>query len=72
MRTVSLNGTWFMHEAGSQEGYPVRVPGSVLSGLLDAGAIGNPYERMNEYAARELFRNDYIFERSFMLPEDLL
>ena len=72
MRTVSLNGTWFMHEAGSQEGYSVRVPGSVLSGLLDAGVIENPYERMNEYAARELFRNDYIFERSFMLPEDLL
>lgn len=61
-----------MHEAGAQEGFPVRVPGSVLDALAGAGAVGDPFFRMNEYGLAELFRKDYVFERTFTVPEDLL
>ncbi len=61
----TLNGVWRMREAGAKEDYPAVVPGSVLSALLDAGAIDNPYDRDNEYRIRELFWKDYEFYRTF-------
>lgn len=52
--------------------YAAKIPGSVLSTLLDAGAISDPYDRMNEYEVRDLFWNDYVFERTFFVKEDIL
>ena len=52
--------------------YPAKIPGSVLSALLDAEAIPNPYYRRNEYRARELFREDYCFRREFQVEEEIL
>ena len=54
------------------DSYQARIPGSVLSTLLDAGAIEDPYYRQNEYTARDLFWQDYIFERSFEVTQELL
>ena len=73
MQKQSLNGVWTMHPVCTPDSaymqtyqladsYPVKVPGSVLSALLDAGAIPDPYDRENEYSARELFWQDYSFD----------
>ena len=53
-----------------QDAVPVHVPGTVLSGLLQAGRIEDPYFRMNEYKTTELFYYDYVFSRTFHLSEE--
>lgn len=73
MYKYSLNGTWSfkcLDEIFSdQEALPVDIPGSVLSGLLANNRIEDPFYRTNEYEARELFRKDYVFWRTFSLTE---
>lgn len=61
----TLNGTWRMRRVGQTQEYRAVVPGSVLSALIDAGAVDDPYFRDNEYHIRELFWHDYEFFRSF-------
>ncbi len=83
----TLNGEWtmyphlyedseYMEEFALKESYSVQVPGSVLSALCDTGAIGekyaDPYYRDNEYYLRELFWQDYWFERDFEVDETLM
>ena len=72
MKTLTLNGGWVVREVGTTQDYPVTVPGSVLSALIDAKAIPDPYYRDNEYEVRELFWKDYEFERSFEVTSEQL
>ena len=72
MQTLSLNGVWQMHQMGKEERFTAKIPGTVLSTLLEHKAIPDPYDRMNEYDTRDMFWNDYEFERSFEVPEALL
>ncbi len=72
MRRLVLNGEWELQDCESRDKMPVTVPGSVLSGMLDAGRIPDPFDRDNEYATRELFRKDYEFSRTFLAEKELL
>lgn len=76
MLTISLGGSWSMYElnAGSQDApkYTAAIPGSVLSALLEAGAIPDPYRGRNEYAVLPVLNRDYVFERSFEADAGLL
>ena len=83
MNIQSLNGTWhmlpkiyedssYMQDFQLKDSYPVQIPGSVLSCLIQEKAIDDPYFRQNEYAIRELFWQDYWFERDFIVDEALL
>ena len=72
MKKTALNGTWRMRACGEAESYAAQVPGSVLSALLDAGAVPDPYDRMNEYEVRDLFYKDYEFERTISVDEETL
>ncbi|MGN0406075.1 MAG: glycosyl hydrolase 2 galactose-binding domain-containing protein [Bariatricus sp.] len=72
MKKIDLNGTWKMNQRGEAVQYEAKIPGSVLSTLLAADAIPDPYDRMNEYQTRELFWEDYIFQREFELEEEFL
>ena len=58
MKQLILDGIWKMNRCGEEMTYAAKIPGSVLSTLLDAGAISDPYDRMNEYEVRDLFWND--------------
>lgn len=73
MQTYTLNGTWQL-SAGhrSLESVDMQIPGTVLSGLLAAGKIKDPFYRTNEDATRALFWKDYIFTRTFDVDEELL
>ena len=65
---VALNGQWTL----SSEKYKdiaVSVPGSVLSALLKAGLIEDPFYRDNEAKVREVLYDDYTFTRSFSFPK---
>lgn len=61
-----------MRKLPDGETISLEVPGSVISGLLAAGKIEDPYYRENEYATREMFWNDFMFTRTFSVEEDLL
>lgn len=73
MQTCTLNGTWQL-SAGhrSLESVDMQIPGTVLSGLLAAGKIKDPFYRTNEDATRALFWKDYVFTRTFDVDEKLL
>ena len=73
MQTCTLNGTWQL-SAGhrSLETVDMQIPGTVLSGLLAAGKIKDPFYRTNEDATRALFWKDYVFTRTFDVDEELL
>lgn len=66
---VILNGSWNFEEADGSRVHEGRVPGSVLSDLLELGLTEDPYWRSNEYEAKELFRKDYRYFRQFGMPE---
>lgn len=72
MEHLSLNGLWSMNRKGETTQYEGTVPGSVLSFLLKADAIPDPYDGRNEYQIRELFRDDYIFRKTFHVTADFL
>lgn len=67
MERVNLQEGWRFAKANSNEWTPVSVPGTVLSGLLEAGKMQDPYYRENEYEARELLAKDYVFETDFCI-----
>lgn len=73
MQTCTLNGTWQL-SAGhrSLESVDMQIPGTVLSGLLAAGKIKDPFYRTNEDATRALFWKNYVFTRTFDVDEELL
>lgn len=74
MHTLNLNGTWQLKKAGAEnvDLCKVEVPGTVLSGLLTAGKIEDPFYRTNEDQTRALFWDDYMFERTFSVSKKLL
>lgn len=70
MIRVELNGTWEMNAVSEEDCTKVEIPGSVMSGLMAAGKIEDPFYRMNEYEANELFYKDFEFKKEFT-AEDL-
>ena len=72
MHPVCKEEDTYMKAYGLEDSYQAWIPGSVLSTLLDAGVIEDPYYRQNEYTTRDLFWQDYIFERSFEVTQELL
>ena len=72
LKTIKLNGIWELSEGNDHSLCQVQVPGTVLSGLLNAGKIEDPFYRTNEEQTRKLFWKDYVFERSFSVEADLL
>ena len=69
---ISLGGDWKMRQCADGAEYEAKVPGTVLSALLEHGAIEDPFYRRNEYQTRELFRGDYEFSRGFEVAGELL
>jgi beta-mannosidase len=69
IKQMKLNGTWSFSEEGSNTLYPVQIPGSIISGLLDNKVIEDPYYRENETYQLELSKKDYRFCRTFNIEE---
>lgn len=67
----TLNGNWKMREVNQTHWLEAKIPGSVMSTLLDNDLAPDPHYRLNEYEVRELFRKDYEFEREFIVSKEL-
>jgi|GEM_PF-102276 len=48
---------------------PATVPGSVHTALMDNGLLEDPYDSLNDEAAREASFKDYWFKKTFNLSE---
>ena len=48
---------------------PVKIPGSILSAATECGIVKDPYDRMNEYEAREFLDQDVLFSRTFNMEK---
>ena len=48
---------------------PVKIPGSILSAATECGIVKDPYDRMNEYEAREFLDQDVLFSRTFHMEK---
>lgn len=68
----SLNENWSMEISGKAGSYPVQVPGSVYSALLEAGQMEDPYYRDNEGKALALMENDFVWSLCFTPEEGVL
>ncbi len=66
-----LCGPWTLY---TQDGrcYPAAAPGSALRSLLDAGAIPDPFDALNEHALQPLMMESCAFERTFRADAALL
>lgn len=72
MHKFTLDGTWQMHEVGSETWHDAHVPGSVYMDLLTDGAMPDPFYRDNELACFDLMRKDWEYVRTFDVPSELL
>jgi len=67
MEKIDINAEWEMRIIGQPacEYIKAQVPGSVMSDLLRAGKMEDPYYRDNEDAALNLMRNDFEYRTVF-------
>ncbi len=72
MKTYLLNGTWNMKRVSTGDSYAVRVPSDNFTQLLELGVIENPYYKDNEKLVDWVGREDWLYERDFLMQnEDL-
>lgn len=72
MKLFSLNGLWEMKNLCNDTTVSASVPGSVYNDLLNADLIEDPYFRDNEYNALEISRNNYEYQRTFEISDEIL
>ena len=66
-----LAGTWALTQADKPSvTCPVAVPGGIYTALYDAKLIPDPYFAQNERQTQWPGRTDWLFSRSFTLPEE--
>lgn len=63
-----LHGDWLFKSAEDTQYSIGRVPGTVLTDMLHAGQIEDPFWRTNEYAVRQRMEQDYVYRRTFIVP----
>jgi len=61
-----------LRQAGTDEPVKATVPGTVHTDLLVAGKIPDPYFRDNEDRLQWIGEADWIYRRTFEVPEDFL
>ncbi len=67
----SLTGIWQFREAGTDEWFPARVPGSVHTDLLALGRIPDPFVADNELLVQWVAERDWEYRRVFDVPPQL-
>lgn len=72
MKKIDLNGTWLMKGSDRLKSFEAKVPGSVMTELLNHGEIDDPFYRDNERFAYDIASKDYYFSREFTLEEEVL
>ena len=71
-RCLNLGGEWKVSQAGKDDWIPATVPGCVHTDLLASQKIPDPFYRDNEKAVQWVGESDWIYKRTFNVPEEVL
>ena len=73
-QSLSLAGKWTLRqvEDPSRPAMEMTVPGGVHTALLEAGRIPDPFFGQNEKVIQWVGKQDWLVERRFTVPADLL
>ncbi len=72
MDRVELGGMWNLRRLADGSERPMALPGDILSALLAAGEISDPYFDRNELAVQWVGREDWLLEREVELAPAIL
>jgi beta-mannosidase len=72
MKILDLRGDWRLVRIATGDTVPARVPGDTHSALLAAGVIPDPFVGTNELAVQWVGREDWAWERDFMVEDEIL
>lgn len=70
MTTYSLNGQWNMTRVATGDEYIVNIPSDNYTQLLELGVIPDPYYKDNEKLVEWVGREDWSYEKAFILTEN--
>jgi len=71
-RRLPLNGQWQVSEMGKDDWIAAAVPGCVHTDLLAAGKIPDPFYRDNEKDVQWVGKSNWVYQRTFDVPETVL
>ncbi|MGH7939832.1 MAG: glycoside hydrolase family 2 protein, partial [Limisphaerales bacterium] len=71
-RRLNLNGAWQVSQAGKSDWFPANVPGNVFTDLLAAKRIPDPFYRDNEGSLQWVGKSNWVYKRTFDVPNDIL
>ena len=71
-RRLNLNGNWQVSQTGKSDWIPAAVPGCVHTDLLAAGKIPDPFYRDSENAVQWVGQSNWIYKRTFGVPDEAL
>lgn len=71
-RRLNLNGAWQFKKEGTGGWLPATVPGCVHTDLLAAGKIPDPFFRDNEKLVQWVGETNWIYQRTFDVPAEIL
>jgi beta-mannosidase len=72
MKRLGLEGEWMLRRVSLGGELPMAIPGDIVSSLLAAGKIPDPYYGQNELDLQWIGREDWELERSFSLDDSTL
>jgi beta-mannosidase len=72
MLHLPLNGSWSLCSREGEVRVAASIPGCVHTDLLAANVIADPWYRDNETAIHQVWKRDWIYERTFVVDEELL
>ena len=72
MKRIGLEGDWKLLRLADGSSCPMAVPGDIMSALLAADEIPDPYYGENELDLQWIGREDWRLERDFELDEAFL
>jgi beta-mannosidase len=71
-RRLNLGGDWQVSQGGKNDWLSATVPGCVHTDLLAAGKIPDPFYRENEKVIQWVGESDWVYKRTFDVPEEVL
>lgn len=69
---MALNSGWLFHKSGDAEWMKATVPGTVHTDLLDNKKIPDPYYRNNEKQVQWIDKANWVYQKSFDVPAELM
>ncbi|MEI9960456.1 MAG: sugar-binding domain-containing protein [Limisphaerales bacterium] len=71
-RRLNLNGSWQVSQLDKNDWISAIVPGCIHTDLLAAGKIPDPFYRENEKTVQWVGESDWLYKRTFNVPDEVL